>query len=391
MLNPWLESHLFTIPVQRVLVEVDVNRVNETLGALTGIRLPQDVISSTNKFFGFIALNPVSPELIQIINRIPAVKIVHGDIEKRIVQMPVPGTDWWPTSVSRLVMEAEDAVRRGFTGEMQKLGVCDTGIDPNHPQLAGAEWYSEISWPFREMFDKNGHGSHVCSTAAGALYNSPAGIVVEGVSRARLVSVKCLGRGVGTGFTSEIVNAISTCWNKGCQIISMSLGSSDGEPQGGPENDPEWRVIRALTRKGAIFVIAAGNSGPNPDTIGNPGSCPEAITVAAIDMQGKVADFSSRGGRKFPSKPDVAAPGNKIYSGTSRISPMGLQQPQAGLGYVAISGTSMSTPHVSGLIALLKHQFPGMTAQQFKEVMARKGHVHDNETGWGIPTWSMFQ
>lgn len=387
MLNPWLERRLFSFPVQPILIEIDLARLNETLGLILGMKL---TLRSSNPVFGFAALAPVSPETIKLINSLPAVRMVHADIEKRAIQLPTLSTDWWPTSESRQVLEAESAFKQGFTGEMVKVGVVDSGIDALHPQLIGAEWYSEMSWPFREVLDEVGHGTWCASAIGGKLYTSPAGIAVEGVSRARLVSVKCLGRGIGVGFTSEIINAIATCYDKGSQIISMSLGSEDGEPQGGPENDPEWRIIRALTNRGLIFVIAAGNAGNNPNTIGNPGSCPEAITVAAIDKDGKVASFSSRGGSKFPTKPDCAAPGVSVYSGTSRVSPMAAEQPQAGFGFIAISGTSMSCPHVSGLIALLKHKYPSMTTQQFKDVMSRKGHTHDNETGWGVPKWSYF-
>ena len=393
MLNPWLEQRLFAVPVQPVLVEIDLPRLNETINSILGLAknpFSAKLVTNTNPTFGFAALAPVSPEFIRAVNALPAVRMVHADRKSNILQGPA-GTNWWPTSESRKIMEAESAFKEGYTGEMVKVGVVDTGGDILHPQLTGAELYSEISWPARETLDLEGHGSHVASTIAGHLYNSPAGVQVEGVSHGRLVLVKSLGRGIGTGFTSEIVNGIATCYNKGAQIISMSLGSEDGEPQGGPENDPEWRIIRSLTARGIIFVIAAGNSGPNPDTIGNPGSCPEAITVAAIDLSGKTAKFSSRGGRKYPTKPEVAAPGVNIYSGTSRISPMGFEQPQAGQGFASISGTSMATPHVSGLIALLKHKYPGMTAEQFKDVMSHKGKTFDNETGWGVPKWSMFQ
>lgn len=389
MLNPYLEKRLFTLPVQPILVEVDVSRISEVLNQVMGLNLQ---LAGINALFGFVALAPVSPETIKKVNNLPGVRMVHVNQVKTIIQLPTPAgaEEWWPTSESRKVLEAESAFKQGITGEGVKLGLADTGIDATHPQLMGQEWYTAISWPAREVLDENGHGSHTGSTAAGKLYTSPMGIAVEGVSHSPLISVKCLGRGIGTGFTSEILNAIAICYDKGAQVISMSLGSEDGEPQGGPENDPEWRIIRALTNRGLIFVIAAGNSGPAENTIGNPGSCPEAITVAAVDKAGKVASFSSRGGDRFPLKPDVAAPGVNIYSGTSRGSAIDIQEAQAGPGYAAISGTSMATPHVAGLVALLKHKFPGMTAASFMNTMRARGHAHNYETGHGIPRWSYF-
>jgi len=387
MLNPFLQKTLYKFSVQPVLVEINVNKLSETLGQITGLRLP---LVDTIPNFGFAAMAPITPESIKIINNLPGVIMIHANQTKRAFQQTTTSDQWWPTTESRKVLESEQAFQQGYTGEAIKVGVTDTGVDVSHPQLMGTEFYSTISWPFREIVDENGHGSHVASTIGGKLYNSNVGIQVEGISRARLVCVKCLGRGIGTGFTSEIINAISTCYNKGAQVISMSLGSDDGEPQGGPENDPEWRIIKSLTNRGIIFVIAAGNSGPDADTIGNPGSCPDAITVAAVDKNLQPAAFSSRGGKKYPTKPDVAAPGVLIYSGTSQVSPMATEQPNAGYGYVAISGTSMATPHISGFIALLKSKYPGMTAQQFKDIMQVKGKKFDNVTGWGIPRWSYF-
>jgi len=264
----------------------------------------------------------------------------------------------------------------------------NTGVDAMHPQLQGAEFYSTISWPAREILDENGHGSHCTSTAAGKLHRTPIDVTVEGVSRSPLLSVKCLGRGIGTGFTSEIINAMSVCYEKGCQVISMSLGSA--ECQGGCEVCPECRMVSTLTQRGLIVVIAAGNSGPQENTIGCPGCSPDAITVAAVDRHGEAADFSSRGGDRFPFKPDVAAPGVNIYSGTSRGSIIDLQELEAGPGFASISGTSMATPHVAGFCALLKHKFPTITTAQIKQTMAQRGHAKDFITGWGIPKWSYF-
>jgi len=385
MLNPFLEKTLYALPVQPILVEVDVARINQVLGTITGLKVR---VTETIKPFGFIALAPVSPELIKRINAIPAIRMVHVNQVKTIFQFPEPATEWFPTSQSRQMLEVETAFRQGITGEGVKIGVCDTGIEATHPQLVGQEWYSTISWPVREMLDENGHGSHCASTAAGKLYYSPMNVAVEGVSRSPLVSVKCLGRGIGTGFTSEIINAMATCYDKGAQVISMSLGSA--ECQGGCEVCPECRMVRSLTERGIMFAIAAGNSGPDPNTIGCPGCSPDAITVAAVDRNGQSADFSSRGGGRFPRKPDVAAPGVRIYSGTSRLSVIDIQEPGAGPGFAAISGTSMATPHVAGFLALLKHRNPAMTSAQFKEVMAARGKTHDHITGHGVPKWSYF-
>jgi len=385
VLNPYLEKRLFSVPVQPTLVEFDAAELSTVMGQLTGLRLP---IIETIRPFGFAAIAPVSPGLIRKVNALPGVRMVHADQVKHVFQLPTANGEWFPTSESRNMLEAEEAVRQGFTGEAIKLGVVDTGIDATHPQLLGAEWYSTISWPAREVLDENGHGSHCASTAAGSLHHTPLGVTVEGVSHSPLVSVKCLGRGIGTGFTSEIINAMSVCYEKGARVISMSLGSE--ECQGGCEVCPECRMVATLVNRGIIVVVAAGNSGPQEDTIGCPGCSPDSLTVAAVDRHGKPADFSSRGGDRFPLKPDVAAPGVNIYSGTSRGSVIDFQEAEAGVGFAAISGTSMATPHVSGLCAMLKHRNPQITTAQIKQAIAARGHGKDFVTGWGIPRWSYF-
>ena len=385
MLNPYLEKRLFALPVQPILVEFDPQRFNETMGQITGLKLP---IVSSLPSFGFAALAPVSPSIIKKVNALPGVRMVHANQTKTIFQLPADAEAWFPTTESRRMLEAEEAFKEGFNGEAIKIGVCDTGVDVTHPQLQGTEFYSRIMWPAREVLDENGHGSHCCSTAAGKLYNTPLGISVEGVSHSPLVSVKCLGRGIGTGFTSEIIEAMATCYDKGAQVISMSLGSA--ECQGGCEICPECRMVSSLTRQGVILVIAAGNSGPEENTIGCPGCSPDALTVAAVDRDGKIASFSSRGGDRFPLKPDVAAPGVNIYSGTARGSIIDLQEAAAGFGFAAISGTSMATPHVAGLVALLKQKNPQITTAMIKHQMALRGHTKDYQTGWGIPRWSYF-
>jgi len=386
VLNPYLEKRLYSLPVQPILVEIDPNQLAATLGQITGLKL---TIVSQLPAFGFAAIAPVSPSIIKKVNTLPGVRMVHANQVKTIFQLPTPADEWFPTSESRAMLEAEAAFREGYNGEAIKVGVCDTGVDATHPQLVGTEFYSQIMWPAREMLDKNGHGSHCASTVAGKLYNTPLGITVEGVSHSPMVCVKCLGRGIGTGFTSEIINAMATCYDKGAQIISMSLGSA--ECQGGCEICPECRLVASLTARGIIFVIAAGNSGPEENTIGCPGCSPDAITVAAVDRNGELASFSSRGGDRFPLKPDVAAPGVNIYSGTARGSFIDVQEADAGMGFAAISGTSMATPHVAGFAALLKQKFPKITASQFKQTMAQRGHAKDFKTGWGVPLWSYFR
>jgi len=388
MINPFLARRLFEFSVRPVLVEVQPDALTSVLDSFfrggLGIR---NII----KTFSMVGVLPIPSKLIPAIDALPGVRAVHADLEVNAIITPLAPdqTLWYPTSESRKMLEAELAFEQGWTGEAVRLGVVDTGIEPMHPQLVGSEWESVITLPVREVLDENGHGSHVSSTAAGKLVYSDLGVFTEGVSRALIHSVKALGRGIGTGFTSEVINAMALLMERGATVVNLSLGSQ--ACQGGCDVCPQCRAVKRLTDSGILVAVAAGNSGPDPDTIGCPGCSPAAITVAAVDREGRVADFSSRGGSEFPNKPDVAAPGVDIYSGTARGSFIDAGEPGAGFGYAAISGTSMATPHIAGLLSLLKHRNPALTERQFKEVIRSQGTAFDHEVGYGVPKWSWFR
>jgi len=389
MLNPFLARRIFEFPVRPVLVEVQPEFLDRVVSALGGPGLTlRNIITQ----FSMIGLVAVPSKLIPVIESLPGVRMVHADLQVNTLELPATA-DWWLTSESRKVLEAESAFKDGWTGEAVRLAVIDTGVDPSHPQLVGAEWHSVITIPREPGLDAgpqaSGHGSHVASTAAGKYHMAETGPFVEGVSRAQVFSIQALGRVVGTGFTSEVVNAMALALESGARVVNMSLGSQ--ECQGGCEVCPQCRAVKQLADRGVLVAVAAGNSGPDPDTIGCPGCAPQAITVAAVDRSGQVASFSSRGGSKFPSKPDVAAPGVNIFSGTGRGSQVDLGDPTAGFGYAAISGTSMATPHIAGLLALLRHRTPGMTPEQFKAVIQVRGQTFDNALGWGVPKWAWFR
>lgn len=389
MINPFLAERLFEFPVRPLLIEFEAQGFDTVARALGGLGLGIGLVTPR---FSMMGLLPVPAKLIPVINDLPGVRAVHADLQSRaLVKVPsfLDTSLFFSTAESRLVLEADLAFDQGWTGEGVKTAVIDTGIDPSHPQLQGAEWESVIRLPVREVLDENGHGSHVSSTAMGRIQRvDPPGLFAQGVSQSPLLSIKALGRGIGTGFTSEIVNAMALALERGAKVVNMSLGSE--ECQGGCRLCPECRAVTLLTDSGILVAIAAGNSGPDGDTIGCPGCTPEAITVAAVDRDGVVPDFSSRGGPKFPGKPDVAAPGVDIFSGTARGSFIDIGDAAANVGYAAISGTSMATPHVAGLLALLKHRNPNLTSADFKATLDTVGSPFNTLSGRGVPKWSQF-
>lgn len=98
--------------------------------------------------------------------------------------------------------------------------------------------------------------------------------------------------------------------------------------------------------------------------------------------------YPSCGGPRFPNKPDAAAPGVDIFSGTCRASQVDIGDPQAGVGYAAISGTSMATPHVAGLLSLLKHRGPTTSEARINEGIRSRSDPFTNAVGWEVPRWS---
>lgn len=257
---------------------------------------------------------------------------------------------------------APEVWEAGYDGTGVKIAVLDTGIDTAHPDVAGKVVAQRNFTTDADAQDHNGHGTHVASTAAGTGAAS-AGSYRGVAPGAELLNGKVLNAG-GSGLTSDIVAGMEWAVEQGADIVNLSLGATDSLG-----TDPLEEAVDALSDK-ALFVIAAGNSGPGASTVGTPGVAESALTVGAVDKQNALASFSSRGPRFEDGgvKPDVTAPGVNITAasaaGTLPDSPH--PSPQ----YVTISGTSMATPHVAGAAALLAQQHPDWSGRQIKSALA---------------------
>ncbi|WP_433824577.1 S8 family serine peptidase [Actinoplanes sp. CA-015351] len=248
----------------------------------------------------------------------------------------------------------------GNTGDGIDVAVLDTGIDAAHPDLAGQIESSASFVPGEDVTDGHGHGTHVASTIAGTGAGS-GGAERGAAPGADLEIGKVLDNG-GSGQDSWIIAGMEwAARDRKAKVISMSLG---GSPTDG--TDPMSAAVNALSAEtGALFVIAAGNSGPTETTVGTPGAADAALTVGAVDVGDHIAEFSSRGPRLVDGalKPEITAPGVDILAARSQYSTEG-----EGL-YRTMSGTSMATPHVSGAAVLLAAQHPGWTGQQLKDAL----------------------
>ena len=272
-------------------------------------------------------------------------------------------------------------------------GNYSTIIVFNSKVIGGYDFISNDDDPMDDM----GHGTHVAATAAG---NG----TLKGVAPdAKILAYKVLDS-TGSGDSDTIIAGIERAvdpnndadFSDRADVISMSLGGP-GDP-----DDPLSSAIDNAVDAGVISVIAGGNWGPGMHTIASPGTARKAITVAASDKNDAIADFSSRGpviwtdtnGKtQYLYKPDIAAPGVSICAAQSSQDQMWGWYNADGVDihckddkHIAISGTSMATPHVAGLAALLKQKCPDASPEKIKlMIIGSSKKISDNslESGYG--------
>jgi thermitase len=231
-----------------------------------------------------------------------------------------------------------------------KVGIVDTGITATHPDLAGKVANCAqsiglipgvISGSIREgsCADDNGHGTHVAGTVTA---NTNNGIGVAGVSfNSQLAICRALSGPLGVGSTADIANCVRYVHDKGAKVISMSFG-------GGASTTLQSAMNYAWENggpNGSVLVAAAGNDGDA--TLNYPAAYPNVVSVAATDDADARASFSNAN-----ADVEIAAPGVDIVS-TWRDG-----------GYNTISGTSMATPHASGVAAVIRTLNSSLTASQ---------------------------
>ncbi|MYR45826.1 S8 family serine peptidase [Streptomyces sp. SID5910] len=252
-----------------------------------------------------------------------------------------------------------EAWEAGLTGKGVTVAVLDSGVDAGHPDLAGRIAESRSFIAGEEVADRHGHGTHVTSTVGGSGAASDG--KEKGVAPGATLAVGKVLNDQGSGSESEIIAGMEwAARDVDADIVSMSLGST--EPSDG--TDPMAQAVNTLSREtGALFVIAAGNTGA-PSSIGSPGAADAALTVGAVDSADQAAWFTSGGPRYGDDalKPDLSAPGVGILAARSRLS-------EGSGDYTSMDGTSMATPHIAGVAALLAEKHPDWTGAQLKDAL----------------------
>ncbi|HZU25444.1 MAG TPA: S8 family serine peptidase [Bryobacteraceae bacterium] len=241
--------------------------------------------------------------------------------------------------------------KQGLNGEGVMVGHLDTGVDASHPALKDrvAEF---AEWDFlggkvgkSSPHDSATHGTHTAGTICG--------VRVQGRSVGIAPGAKlCSGLVIeGGDATARVLGGLDWLVGLGVRVISMSLGF--------PGYNPVFtRLVDILVSRNIVPVFAIGNEGPNSSR--SPGNYPQSFAVGAIDQDEHVALFSSSqhfDRKDDPDKPDCVAPGVGVISA------------KPGGGWQEMDGTSMATPHVAGLVALLLQAKPNASAPELQEAI----------------------
>ncbi len=280
-------------------------------------------------------------------------------------------------SVSQI--HAPEAWAAGYDGTGSTVAVLDTGYDPSHPDLQGKVADAANFTTDADTTDGNGHGTHVASTIAGT------GAASDGLERgvapgAQLLVGKVLASD-GQGDDSWVLAGMVWAVDHHADVVNMSLG---GDPDDG--SNPLSQAVDDLSESSdTLFVIAAGNNGPDASTVTAPGSAADALTVGAVDGADAMAPFSSRGPlvRSGALKPEVSAPGVGIVAARAAGTDLGTPVDDY---YTALSGTSMATPHVAGVAALVKGEHPAWDGDRVKSAIVDSAVPVAGATGFDTGT-----
>lgn len=287
-------------------------------------------------------------EAIKLLKRTPGVLSVNPAQKMKTAEATGPQitdtqySEQWGLSKA----EVEKAWGLGATGAGITIAIIDTGVDVNHPDLKNnlVAGYNAITGRtgLSAVQDNNGHGTHVSGIAAAGLNGE--GIV--GVAyQAKIMPIKAMNRS-GEGTDDIVADGIIWAVDHGAQIINLSLGAND-------ESDILREAIQYAQAQGALLIAAAGNKGESlsEDSIAFPAAEPGVLAVTATDRRDQLASFSLTG-----PQAGLSAPGVNIFS----------DYWQNRSGYASIDGTSMASPFVAGVAALVWSLHPEFTAEQVK-------------------------
>ncbi len=292
-----------------------------------------------------------------------AAAVSRASSQNTFADVPDLGGNNWGADL----VKAPEVWAQGYTGKGVVVAVVDTGVDYNHEDLRNNIWTNanEIAgngidddgngyiddnygWNFADKnnntLDNNGHGTHVSGTIAGENNNYG----VTGIAyNSKIMPVKVLNDS-GSGSYSSISKGIRYAVDNGANVINLSLGGSSA-------NRTLESAINYASSKGVIVVMAAGNDGDSSPDYPARYAYKSGIAVGAVDRNNNMPDFSNRSGTNEISY--ITAPGVRVYSSVPNNQ------------YATYSGTSMATPHVAGVVALMLNANPNLTDAQVRQIV----------------------
>jgi subtilisin family serine protease len=293
-----------------------------------------------------------------------------------------------------------------ITGEGVLVATIDTGVDGNHPALADRwagvadpryeghpewAWYDSYNHQNDFPFDYSNHGTHTMGTVCGGEPGDQIGVAPGALWIAAGWDYDNVNQ-----FNSDIIDSFewmidpdgdpSTNWDVP-DVCSNSWGLYEafGVP---PCDETFWTYLDACEAAGIVIIFSAGNEGYSglrrpADRATDDYRCFAVAAVDANDPDWPIADFSSRGPTYCTPngdeaiKPDIAAPGVSVRSSIP------------GGGYTTMSGTSMASPHINGVVALMRSAAPNLSVEIIKEIIFQTAYDlgsegEDNDYGWGM-------
>lgn len=272
-------------------------------------------------------------------------------------------------------LQATKTATSSFSGKNIKVAVLDTGLDLGHPDFTGRSINFRSFVAGQTAQDGHGHGTHCIGTACGK--KRPNQLPRYGIAfNSEIFAGKVLSN-QGSGGDAGILAGIQWALTNKCHVISMSLGASVFPGQGFSQIFEQ--VARRTLAAGTLIIAAAGNESNRPGTIspvGHPANCPSIMSVGALDQQMRVAFFSNGGLNPQGGQVDIAGPGVAVISSYPRPT---LRR--------TLNGTSMATPHVAGIAALLAEANPGARGRALASLLmqsARRLPLPARDIGSGL-------
>jgi subtilisin len=270
-------------------------------------------------------------------------------------------------------LQATRAASSARTGARVRLAVLDTGFALDHPDFKGRPVVSRSFVTGQSVQDGHGHGTHCVGTACGPKVPA-AGVRRYGVAtKADIVVAKVLNN-QGSGSDSNILAGIDWAIRGQARVISMSLGADVKQTSTAYE-----MVGRRALQAGSLIVAAAGNNASrstgNVGFVGIPANSPSIMAVGAVDSNLRIATFSARSNPVIGGKVDIAGPGVSVFSSWTLPT-----------RYKSIPGTSMATPHVAGVAALISESTGARGSQLWTKVVqsVRPLNVPSVDVGAGL-------